>query len=292
MINRNKLGFFLSVIFLITGILNVNAASVTLDFPSKISEGQIFDVLVIIDPDGEHIAGAQLDFEFDRSIIFINSITEGNFLKQSGTNTIFNGGKIDNSIGKAEKIYGAILGPKNVTTPGTFIIINAKAIVSTNTPKINLMNVLVVDPQGKQIYPIPTQKPEIQSQDIMTASTDAPGGGSGGATGEASQEQAGSSNTIFIAAFAGIIIISILIYKFVIPKYSRSKGEIPEIEKQTKIVKTTRKKLSSIIRAKASNGSIGKIAEDTKISESSIKKVRSPRSKDHEPIQKKKERKC
>jgi Cohesin domain len=222
MMNRNKLKFFLSVIFLITGIFNVSAASVTLDFPSKISEGQLFDVKVIIDPEGGHVAGAQLDLEFDRSSIFINSITEGNLLKQSGINTFFNSGTIDNSQGKVENIYGTILGPKNVTTSGTFIIINARAIVSTNTPKMNLTKVSVVDPQGMQ-YPISSQKSVNQKAniDMVSSSGDgAPGGGSGGATGEESQEQGGSNNTIFIMAFAGIIIISILIYKYVIPKYS------------------------------------------------------------------------
>jgi len=232
MMNRNKLGFFLSVIFLITGIFNVSAANVTLDSPAKISGGQMFDVKVIIDPAGEHIAGVQLDLEFNKSSILINSITEGNLLKQSGTKTNFNSGKIDNSIGTAVNIYGFIIGPKNVTTSGTFIIINATAIVSTNTPEINLTKVLVVDPQGKQIYPKPTQTPGTKMQDIIAVSGGAPGGGSGGATGEASQEQAGSNNTIFIMAFAVIIIISILVYKYVIPKYLATKGEIPYIGKQ------------------------------------------------------------
>jgi hypothetical protein len=287
MMNRTRLGFFLSV-FLITGIFNVSAANVILDIPPNIIGGQMFDVNVIIDPEGEHVAAASLDLEFDSSSIMINSITEGNFLKQSGINTLFDKGKIDNSIGKAVNIYGAILGPKNVTTSGTFIIINATAIVSKNNPEMKLTKVLVVDPQGKQIYPIPPPKPVTQMQDIITASSGEPGGGSGGATGEALQEPASSNKTLIAAVFAGIIIISILVYKYVIPKYSASKGKIPDIEKQNNVVKTTRKKLSSIIHAEASDGSIKNIAADTKISESIIKKVRAPKSKYHESLEKKK----
>jgi PGF-pre-PGF domain-containing protein len=179
MMDITKLKLFLSVIFLITGIINVNADAVTLVYPSNISGGQMFDVSVIIDPDGTTITGAQLDLEFNKSSFLINSITEGNFLKQSGKNTIFNSGTINNPIGKAEKIYGAILGHGNVTTPGTFIIINVTSIGSPNTNDINLTNVLVVDLEAKQIYPIPTPKPIDQTQTSGMASGGAPGGASG-----------------------------------------------------------------------------------------------------------------
>jgi PGF-pre-PGF domain-containing protein len=483
MMNRTKSGFLICVLILSISICNVNADAVTLVYPSNISVGQMFDVNVIIDTDGTAITGAQLDLEFNKSNILINSITEGDLFKKGGTSTIFNSGTISNSIGKAEKIYGAILGLKNVTTSGTFIIINATAIGSTNAADINIMNVLVVDPQGKQIYPIPTPKPISETEGASMAPG---GGGSGGASGEnyanieftekydkyiytdittsylfektnnpiiyvnitgntnsvetttmveglygtsslakipspesvyknvniwvgtfgyatpkniknaeiifkvplawmedynidpesilmmrydidwqalptkkiaifngeiiyeaktigfspfaitgkkadsqliydnyrnnegqiiiESQEKEldnkglapgetvpepeSSNKILFIAAFFGIIIISILVYKYVIPKYSASKGVVHDIEnknnvvsdilKQKKIVKTTRKKLSSIIQSEASDGSIKNIAAETKISESSIKKVRSPRSKDHEPIQTKK----
>jgi len=219
--NRTKLGLFISVLILITGILNVNADAFTLVSPSNISGGQMFDVSVIIDPNGTAITGAQLDLEFNKSSIIINSITEGNLLKQSGINTIFNSGSISNSQGKVEKIYGAILGPKNVTTSGTFIIINATAIVSTNTPEMNLMNFLVVDPQGEQIFPIPTPKPTIPTE----------------VTSMAKGEDIYNGTTFLIAAFAGIIIIPILVYKYVAPKYSASKGNSLNVEKKSRLQK-------------------------------------------------------
>ncbi len=213
--NGTKAGFFISILVLTAGILNVSAEAVTLVYPPGISEGQTFDVRVVIDPNGTAITGAQLDLEFNRSSISINSISEGDLLKQSGANTLFNSGTISNSLGKAEKIYAAILGPQNITTSGTFIIINATAIVSTNTVEIKLLNVLVVDPQGEQIYPIQTPEPIVQTAGIGAVPG---GGGSGGATGESSQEPAGFNKTLLAAAFAFILIISILVYKYVIPR--------------------------------------------------------------------------
>jgi PGF-pre-PGF domain-containing protein len=458
MINRNKLKLFLSVIFLLTGIFNASAADVTLDFPSNISGGQMFDVSVIIDPGGEHIAGVQLDLDYNISNILLNSITEGNFLKQSGKETVFSSGTINNSIGKAINIYAAILGNANVTTPGTFIIINATSIGSTNAIDINITNVLAVAPEGEQIYPIPTPKPIDQTQTYSMASGGASGGGgSGGASGEnytnieftekydkfifkdvttsysfrkienpiAYVNITGNTNSVeittvveglyntstlvqipspglvykniniwvgtfgyatpnniqhaeivfkvplawmeenkidpdsivmmgydkdwqplattrmgayddgiiyeastigfypfaitgkkaereiiygnygpftkhivveswwqeiyadgisplYIAAFVSTIIIIVIVYKYDISKYLH--GNILNIEKQTKIAKMARKELRYIIRAKASDRNIKTIAADMKKSESSIKKIRTLRSIDHELI--------
>lgn len=464
MMNGTKLKLFLSVIFLIAGIFNASAADVTLDFPLNISPGQIFNVSVIIDPSGEHIAGAQIDLKYNISSIFLNSITEGNFLKQSGINTLFSSGTIDNSMGKAVNIYGALLGKGNVTTPGIFIIINATSIGSTNASDINLTNVLVVAPEGAQIYPIPTPTPTSTGQSQMSSmsSGGAPGGGgSGGVSGEnytnieftekydkyiykdvrtsysfnkienpiAYVNITGNTNSVeitaqieglydtstlvktpspgfvykniniwvgtfgfatpkniknaeikfkvpiswmeannidpetivmmgydkdwqplpttkigvyedgiiyeastigfypfaitgkkaereinygiggpykkhivieswwqeiynegisplFIAAIVGTIIIIVIVYNYGISKYLH--GNNLNNVKQKEIVKTTRKKLSSIILAQASDDSIKNIAVDTKISESSINNARALTPKDHEPIQEKK----
>jgi hypothetical protein len=298
--NRTKLGFFISVCILITGIINVNADTVTLVYPSNIPGGQMFDVNVIIDPNGTAITGVQLGLEFNKSSVLINSITEGNFLKQGGTSTIFSGGTISNSMGKAENIYGAILGHKNVTTSGTFIIINATAIISTGSSDMNLTNVLVVNPRGEQIYPIPTP-----STSMAPGSGGVPeGGGSGVSSTEnysklESREQEpelqnkgmntsgslpeSSNKTLLVAAFAVIIIISILVYKYVLPKYSASRVDLPNIGKQKKVVGSTRKKISSIIHAEANNVDTKNIAADMKIGKSGVKKAWAHESKD-EPM--------
>jgi hypothetical protein len=220
MMNRNKLGFFLSVIFLIIGIFNASAATVMLDFPEDLSKGQIFDINVIIDPKGEHVAGVQLDLEFNKSSVFVNSITEGNFLKQSGINTYFNRGTINNTIGKVVNINGAILGRGNVTTPGAFIIINARSIGMTNAADINFTNILVVDPEGKPIYPMPTPNQNVKTEALSSASGDVQGGGGRGTSIESLQEPASSNHTLLALAFVGIIIISIFVYKYKVVKQS------------------------------------------------------------------------
>lgn len=188
--NVSKFLVLLALMF-VPGIMTAQAAVISLDNPlTNISPGQTFDAGVIIDPEGASIAGAQLDIEYNKSDIRLNSITEGDLFKQDGASTLFNGGVIDNSQGRAVNIYGAILGSTNVKTPGTFIIINATAIGSTNTTNISLANILVVGPQGDHVYPAPTPTPTNPGQGrngaVSGGGGAAPGGGggAGGASGE------------------------------------------------------------------------------------------------------------
>jgi len=180
----------LLVLMVFPGIMTAQAAVISLDNPeADISPGQTFDVGVIIDPEGASIAGAQLDIEYNKSDIRLNSITEGDLFKQDDASTIFNSGVIDNSVGKAVNIYGAILGSANVKTPGTFIIINATAIGTTNNTNFSLSNIIVVGQQGDNIYPAPTPTPTNPGQDsniavIGSGGAASGGGGSGGASGE------------------------------------------------------------------------------------------------------------
>jgi hypothetical protein len=113
-----------------------------------------------------------------------NSITEGNLFKHDGASTLFNSGVIDNSLGKAVNIYGAILGSTNVKKPGTFIIINATTIGSTNNTNISLSNIRVVGTQGDYVYPAPTPTPTNPGQGSVNGVAASGGGGSGGASGE------------------------------------------------------------------------------------------------------------
>ncbi|MCZ7356862.1 MAG: dockerin type I domain-containing protein, partial [Candidatus Methanoperedens sp.] len=65
--------------------------------------------------------------------------------------TFFNNGTINNSLGSIENITEAVLGHSNVSTPGTFIIINATAIGSSGASGIDLSNVKISDPGGVAI---------------------------------------------------------------------------------------------------------------------------------------------
>lgn len=185
--------FILFLFIIITGSFNAQAASISLNISLlNVYAGQTFDVNVTVDPQGTAIAGAQLNITFNKSIINVNSITEGNLFKQNGANTFFSNGTINNSLGTVINIYGAILNttgvPKNVSTQGTFIIINATAIGALDTAWINLTNVKIVDSNGTSVAlntptPAPTSTQTASSGGGSSSNTGG-GGGAGGASGE------------------------------------------------------------------------------------------------------------
>lgn len=150
----------LKYILLICGIILLTgqafAAEVTI-YPSTRIVGQMetFDINITINPEGTRIAGAQLNIGFDPSLFRVNSITEGNLFKQDGANTFFNSGTINNSAGNVINVFNAIIGNFNISTQGTFIIINATAIGMTGTSGINLSNVKISDPNGLPVIPYP-----------------------------------------------------------------------------------------------------------------------------------------
>jgi len=113
-----------------------------------INSGATFTMNVSIDPQGIAIAGAQLDISFNKSLIRVNSITEGNLFKQGGASTFSNMGIINNSTGTVINIFSAILEKNNVSTQGTFIIINATATGTSGTTGINLSKVKISQPDG------------------------------------------------------------------------------------------------------------------------------------------------
>jgi Type I phosphodiesterase / nucleotide pyrophosphatase/Ser-Thr-rich glycosyl-phosphatidyl-inositol-anchored membrane family len=127
----------------------VFAAEMALSPVTKIvTQGQTFDLGVTIDPSGTPIAGAQVDIGFNSSLFRVNNISEGNFFNGNGTNTFFNAGTINNSTGTAINIFNIIIGNKNVSTRGIFIIINVTAIGITGTSGFGLSNVKISDPNG------------------------------------------------------------------------------------------------------------------------------------------------
>ncbi len=141
--------FLLSLIFL---VCHASAADVVL-IPSTntVIQGQTFNLNISIDPKGTPIAGAQLNIEYNKSVIKINNIIEGNLFKQNGANTFFNNGSINNSLGTVVNIYEMILGHYSVSTPGTFIIINATAVGVSGNSGIYLSKVMLSDPNGQAI---------------------------------------------------------------------------------------------------------------------------------------------
>jgi hypothetical protein len=115
-----------------------------------ISPNYPFNISIWIDPETP-ITGAQLDFEFNSSMISASGAAEGNLFKQNGAHTIFSGGTVDKSAGKVKNIYGLILGTSNVSSPGTMATINLTAGNSTGITEFSLSNVLISDASSKSV---------------------------------------------------------------------------------------------------------------------------------------------
>lgn len=149
---KNSIKYIILLFSVLLLVDQVSAAQVKI-IPTRetVTQGEIFNLNVSIDPDGTAIAGAQLKIEFNNSMLNVNNIIEGDFLKQNGTSTLFYKNIINNSLVTEINAYGAILGPFNVSTPGTFIIINVTAIGSTGQARINLSRIKISDPGGN--YP-------------------------------------------------------------------------------------------------------------------------------------------
>jgi hypothetical protein len=153
--NINKTIRFIFILVLIIGLLLLPVfpplppAQVSV-LPSNqtVSPGETFELAVLIDPMGMYIAGAELDIAFNKDLLKVNKITEGDLFKQKGANTFFNSGVVDNSDGTVTNIYGAIISNSNVSDPGIFLNINLTVINSIGFSGINLTNVIISDPKG------------------------------------------------------------------------------------------------------------------------------------------------
>ena len=160
------------VIALALLIGQASAAEMTVIPSSKIvSQGETFCLNISIDPKGAAIAGAQVNIAFDKTLIKVNEITEGTLFKQNGIKTtFFNSGIINNSSGTVINIFDAILGRANVSTPGTFIVINMTAIGSYGMSGINLSNAKISDPDGNIIaLNITNGSVKINTPPVLTA---------------------------------------------------------------------------------------------------------------------------
>jgi uncharacterized protein YjdB len=137
------------VIFFLLLVPNSLAAEVIISAPIAMSQiGQTFNININIDPMNIPVSGAQLNIKYNQSVLKINTVVEGNFFKQEGAKTYFHSGVMNNSTGLIVNIFSVIIGPKNVSRSGTFLIINATAIGSSNISWINLSNAKISDPNG------------------------------------------------------------------------------------------------------------------------------------------------
>ncbi|AKB71751.1 hypothetical protein MSMAC_1861 [Methanosarcina mazei C16] len=125
------------------GLQNVSVVSVTPGC-QVVKPDSPFSLDIRIEPE-TNVTGAQLNFIFNSSMVSAGGVTEGDFFKQSGANTIFSGGTIDNNAGEVKYVYGFILGMSNVSTPGAMATVNLTAGNRTGRTHFNISDVILSD---------------------------------------------------------------------------------------------------------------------------------------------------
>ena len=85
------------------------------------------------------MAGWQFDIAFDPAILEALNMSEGDFLKTGGGTTFFQGGTIDNAVGKITGLSAARLSAEGVTGTGSLLQVNFKA-KSEGETKLILQN--------------------------------------------------------------------------------------------------------------------------------------------------------
>ena len=109
-----------------------------------VKRGEPFNISIYVEP-GEEIAGMQANLIFDPSFVHVNSVAEGDLLRNSGLPTFFIPGKINNTAGFVKDIACTILGKGNVSSPGTFAIINMTAGNLSGTSPLKIEGVKITN---------------------------------------------------------------------------------------------------------------------------------------------------
>ena len=106
--------------------------------PTPIHTGDTF-TLDILAENVFDMAGWQFDIAFDRNALEAIDVSEGDFLKQNGASTLFQGGSINNGAGKITGGSAVRLAPSGVSGSGTLVQVSFKAKRGGET-KLTLQN--------------------------------------------------------------------------------------------------------------------------------------------------------
>jgi hypothetical protein len=125
---KNKILLLILMLFLFTDVVHAES---TIQIESKdVTVDETFSINISC-VQSEPIKGWELKIRFDPSIISINSVSEGDLFE--GYSTFFNIGTIDNNAGTIIDVYCLIIGKGNVSSSGTLINIEFKAIAIGET---------------------------------------------------------------------------------------------------------------------------------------------------------------
>ena len=115
--------------------------------------GEEFDVLINLDPLGESIMGAEFDLDFDKDVIFAETVTYGGFLTQDGHTSIYIAETVvDNDNGVVMFAASRQSASNGVTNPGTFAIVHFTAVAEGQISYLNLVDALAAN----DAYPVET----------------------------------------------------------------------------------------------------------------------------------------
>jgi PKD repeat protein len=110
-----------------------------------VSAQETFIVTISCVP-GQPIKAFELKVSFNPTLLQANSVSEGNIF--TGHTTFFNAGIINNVAGTIINIYDLIIGPENVSSPGSLITISFTAKTVSGTSILDLLNVGVTNEVG------------------------------------------------------------------------------------------------------------------------------------------------
>ena len=104
---------------------------------AEIISGDSFVINVTCSPSDE-IKSYEVELSYDPSLFTVSSVSEGDFF--NGFDTFFNQGTIDNTGGTISDVYGLIVGPGTVNSPGVLIQLNC-AVVSEGNCSVEITDV-------------------------------------------------------------------------------------------------------------------------------------------------------
>ena len=154
-LNTRNIRFISILLILLAALLTATASAETTVQISpesvRVSETGNFSLEVFIEPDTSSISGAEFTLMYDPSLLKVTHVSEGVFLKQSGEQTMFSSGTIDNINGTVSGVYGFMLGKERTLEAGTFAIIEFTALGKEEIAFIELRDVTVTNSTGAKL---------------------------------------------------------------------------------------------------------------------------------------------
>jgi len=139
--------------------------------PSKtiLAPGEQFTVEISIEPAaGVAVYGAQFNLAFNAGSLRVDSLAEGNFLKQAGATSYFQPGTI--LPAEVKDVAGAITTPEqSVNAPGIFAVLNCVALTAGQASSFVLSNVIVATYDGVNAIPLPLESPIITQIAVVSS---------------------------------------------------------------------------------------------------------------------------